>query len=144
MTAPEPAQPPGERPVSAAPDTLPPDALPMPVFLEFLRRLHDGPPQHAAAVRVAVAIWQQAVERGDGAQARDAVALVRAELDRLLDGLTALQETGRRWSGRRSPTHEELAAAAAAAGAWEATRALPRRSGSELERGVGGRGSPRP
>ena len=105
----------GERPA-------PPDALPMPVFLEFLRRLHDGPPQHAAAVRVALAIWQQAVERGDVAQAREAVGMVRAELDRLIEGLTALQETGRRWSGRPSPTHEELAAAAAAAEAWDAVR----------------------
>ena len=34
-----------------APDGRP-AALPLPVFLAFLRRLHDGPPQHAAAVRV--------------------------------------------------------------------------------------------
>ena len=99
-----------------------PEALPMPVFLAFLRRLHDGPPQHAAAVRVALAIWQGAVERGDAAQAREAVAMVRAELDRLITGLTELQDTGRRWSGVRAPAPAELAAAQRAAEVWEAER----------------------
>ena len=94
----------------------------MPVFLAFLRRLHDGPPQHAAAVRVALAVWQGAVDRADVAQARDAVAMVRAELDRLLASLTELQETGRRWSGVRAPTPAALADAERAAAAWEAER----------------------
>jgi hypothetical protein len=94
----------------------------MPVFLAFLRRLHEGPPQHAAAVRVALAVWQGAIERQDAAQAREAVALVRQELDRLIVGLTELQDTGRRWSGDHPPTREELAAAHQAAEAWEAQR----------------------
>jgi hypothetical protein len=102
-----------------APDGRP-AALPLPVFLAFLRRLHDGPPQDAAAVRVALAVWQGAVDRGDAAQARAAVALVRGQLDRLLAGLTELQETGRRWSGVRALTPEEAAAAERAAQAWEA------------------------
>jgi len=92
----------------------------MPVFLEFLRRLHDGPPQHAAAVRVALAVWQGAVARGDAAQVQQAVDLVRGELDRLIAALTELQETGRRWSGVPAPGAEELAGAARAAAAWEA------------------------
>ena len=100
----------------------PPAALPMPVFLAFLRRLHDGPPQHAAAVRVALAVWQGAVDRADVAQAREAVAMVRAELDRLLASLTELQETGRRWSGVRAPTPAALADAERAAADWEAGR----------------------
>jgi hypothetical protein len=94
----------------------------MPVFLAFLHRLHNGPPQHAAAVRVALAVWQGAVERSDVAQAREAVALARSELDRLLASLTELQETGRRWSGVRAPTPEALAAAEPIAAAWEAER----------------------
>ena len=102
-----------------------PEALPMPVFLAFLRRLHDGPPQHAAAVRIALAVWQGAVDRGDATQARDAVAMVRAELDRLIAGLTGLQETGRRWSGTRTPTAAELAEAEQAAAAWESERRRP-------------------
>ena len=100
-----------------------PDTLPMPVFIEFLRRLHDGPPQHAAAVRVAMALWQQAVARGDAAQAQEALGLARGELDALIGELTQLQETGRRWSRHPSPSHADLAAAAAAAAAWEASQA---------------------
>lgn len=100
-------------------------ALPISVFLEFLRRLHDGPPQHAAAMRVAVAIWQNAVDRGDVAQAQEALEMVRAELDRLIAGLVELQETGRRWSGVPSPTHHQLADAAEAARQWEASCAEP-------------------
>ncbi len=99
-----------------------PEALPMPVFLAFLRRLHDGPPQHAAAVRVALAVWQGAIDRGDAAQAREAVAMVRGELDRLIAGLTELQETGRRWSGVRTPAAAAAADAEPAAQAWEAER----------------------
>jgi hypothetical protein len=99
----------------------------MPVFLAFLRRLHDGPPQHAAAVRIALAVWQGAVDRGDATQARDAVAMVRAELGRLIAGLTGLQETGRRWSGTRTPTAAELAEAEQAAAAWESERRRPDR-----------------
>jgi hypothetical protein len=91
----------------------------MPVFLEFLRRLHDGPPQAAAAVRVAMALWQQTAERGDHAQAQEALALARQQLDQLIRDLTQLQELGRRWSGRPSPTHAELAAAAEATARWE-------------------------
>jgi hypothetical protein len=46
-------------------------------------------------------------------------------LDQLIRDLTQLQELGRRWSGRPSPSHAELAAAADAAARWEA-RATPR------------------
>jgi hypothetical protein len=91
----------------------------MPVFVEFLRRLHNGPPQAAAAVRVAMAIWQQATERGDLTQAHEALDLARMQLDALIAELTRLQETGRRWSGNPTPTHADLAAAAAAAERWE-------------------------
>jgi hypothetical protein len=98
-----------------------PDVLPMPVFLEFLRRLHDGPPQ-AAAVRAAMALWQRAAERGDRAQAREALSLAREQLDQLIRDLAQLQETGRRWSGCPSPSHAELAAEADAAAHWEGTR----------------------
>jgi hypothetical protein len=100
----------------------PPAALPLPVFLAYLRRLHDGPPQHAAAVRVALSVWEGAAGRGDLAQAQEAVAMVRAELDRLLASLTEIQETGRRWSGVRSPAPAALAEAERAAEAWEAQR----------------------
>jgi hypothetical protein len=103
-----------------------PEALPVPVFLAFLQRLHNGPPQHAAAVRVALAVWQGAVDRGDAAQAQAAVAMVRGELDRLLASLTELQETGRRWSGVRTPPPAALAAAERAAQAWDAQRRPPR------------------
>ena len=97
-----------------------PEVLPMPVFVEFLRRLHDGPPQRAAAVRVAMALWQQAADRGDPAQAHEALRLARNELDGLIRDLTELQETGRRWSGHPLPTHAELSAAREAAAEWEA------------------------
>jgi hypothetical protein len=99
-----------------------PDVLPMPVFIEFLRRLHDGPPQAAAAVRVAMALWQQAAERGEGAQAQEALTLAREQLDQLIRELTQLQELGRRWSGHPTPSHAELAAAADAAARWEGHR----------------------
>jgi hypothetical protein len=103
-----------------------PATLPLPVFLAFLRRLHEGPPQHAAAVRVALAIWQGAVQRGDIAGASDAVVMVRDAVDGLITSMTALQETGRRWSGIPAPTADDLAAAEEMAQAWEA-----RRSGGE-------------
>src|ERR671933_103030 len=73
-----------------------------------------------AAMRVAMALWKQAADRGDVAQAHEALDLARQQLDRLIEELTELQETGRRWSGHPSPTHAELAAAAAAAAQWEA------------------------
>jgi hypothetical protein len=113
---------PARVPVGAGGPPQPPAALPLPVFLAFLRRLHDGPPQHAAAVRVALAVWEGAAGRGDVAQASEAVAMVRGELDRLLASLTELQETGRRWSGVRTPTPAALADAERAAAAWEAGR----------------------
>jgi hypothetical protein len=99
--------------------------LPLAVFVEFLRRLHDGPPQHAAAVRVALAVLQGALDRGDVTQTRAAIDMVRGELNALLESLSTLQETGRRWSGRPSPTHEELAEAAQAARAWEEAQTAP-------------------
>jgi len=117
---PEPLNPPaGAAPPTPASPVAAPGALPMPVFVEFLRRLHSGPPQSAAAVRVAMALWQQAAGRGDAAQAHEALRLAREELDRLIGELTHLQETGRRWSGQPSPSHTELAAAAEAAARWE-------------------------
>jgi hypothetical protein len=100
----------------------------MPVFIEFLRRLHDGPPQHAAAVRVAMALWQQATGRGDGALAQEALGLARGELDALIGELTQLQETGRRWSGQSAPSHADLAAAAEAAAEWDVASAAPPRA----------------
>jgi hypothetical protein len=127
---PEPRAPgwtPSDSPGAASAPGGRPEALPMPVFLAYLRCLHDGPPQHAAAVRVALAVWQGAVDRGDAVQAREAVAMVRAELDRLIAGLIELQETGRRWSGTRAPTSAELADAERAAEAWEAERRRPGR-----------------
>ena len=90
------------------------------VFAAFLHRLHDGPPQHAAALRVLLAVWQGALDRGDVAQARQAAAMVRPELDRLLASLADLQETGRLWSGDPSPAAAPRAAAEQAAAAWEA------------------------
>ena|SRR6266545_5032712 len=108
------------RDAGAANQPQQPDALPMPVFLDYLRRLHDGPPQRAAAVRVAMALWQQAAERGDPTQAQEALQLARGELDALIRELTELQETGRRWSGRPTPTHADLEAARTAAAEWEA------------------------
>ena len=35
--------------------------LPLAAFEAFLSQLHDGPPQHAAALKVALAVWQGAV-----------------------------------------------------------------------------------
>jgi hypothetical protein len=99
-----------------------PAALPVPVFLAFLRRLHDGPPQNAAAMRVAMAVWQGALDRGDAAQAEVAVAMVRGELEALVAGLTELQETGRRWSGVLAPTAAQLADAERMAQEWDAAR----------------------
>ena len=68
-------------------------------FRDFLRRLHDGPPQHAAAVKVAVAVWQGALGRGDEAGARAALEMVRQELDRLIQSISELQAHGRRLAG---------------------------------------------
>ena len=53
--------------------------------------------------------------------------MVRAEPDRLIAGLTELQETGRRWSGVRTPTPAELADAERVASAWEAELKPPDR-----------------
>jgi hypothetical protein len=72
------------------------EALPLPVFRAFLRRLHNGPPQHAAAVKVALAVWQGAVQRGDVAGAGEAVEMVREEMNRLVTSILDLQEEGRR------------------------------------------------
>ena len=66
---------------------------------EFLRRLHAGPPQHAAAVKVAVAVWQGAVSRGDTAGATAALQMVREEVDRLIESIAEIQEHGRRLAG---------------------------------------------
>ena len=102
-------------------------ALPMPVFEAFLRRLHDGPAQSAAALRVGLAVWRQAVERGDLTQARELERLVYDELASLVDGLTDLQEAGRRWMGehgRVGQTAGDRQRAERAAAAWEAHFAL--------------------
>ena len=75
------------------------DALPMEEFKDFLKRLHDGPPQHAAAVKVALAVWQGAVNRGDTAGAQAAVQMVRDEMNRLVESIVSLQSHGRELAG---------------------------------------------
>ena len=75
------------------------DALPMAEFEQFLRRLHAGPPQHAAAVKVAVAVWQGAIKRGDTSGAETALQMVRDEVDALIRSISELQEHGRRLAG---------------------------------------------
>ena len=77
-----------------------PDAVPIAEFEEFLRRLHAGPPQHAAAVKVAVAIWQGALARGDTAGAAAALRMVRDEVDRLIHSIAEIQDHGRRLAGQ--------------------------------------------
>jgi len=69
-------------------------------FEDFLRRLHGGPPQNAAAVKVAVAVWQGAIKRGDTAGAEAALQMVRDQVDRLIEDISALQEHGRRLTGK--------------------------------------------
>ncbi|HEU5314477.1 MAG TPA: hypothetical protein VFX49_00070 [Chloroflexota bacterium] len=75
-------------------------SLPMEEFEDFLRRLHAGPPQHAAAVKVAVAVWQGALGRGDAEGAAAALQMVRDEVDRLIRSISELQERGRRLAGQ--------------------------------------------
>ena len=79
--------------------TPPIDSVPIAEFEDFLRHLHAGPPQHAAAVKVAVAVWQGAIKRGDTAGAEAALQMVREEVDRLIRGITEIQEYGRRLAG---------------------------------------------
>ena len=80
--------------------TSPRDAIPVAELEDFLRRLHAGPPQHAAAVKVAVAVWHGAVSRGDTAGAELALQMVRDEVDRLIHSIASLQEHGRRLAGQ--------------------------------------------
>ncbi len=75
------------------------DVLPMDIFRDFLRRLHDGPPQHAAAVKVALAVWEGALRRGDTAGAQAATQMVRDEMNRLVESIVTLQSHGRRLAG---------------------------------------------
>jgi hypothetical protein len=75
------------------------DTLPLEQFRDFLRRLHDGPPQHAAAVKVALAVWEGALRRGDTGGAQTAAQMVRDELNRLVESIAALQAHGRRLAG---------------------------------------------
>lgn len=78
------------------------EAIPRPLFLDFLRRLHEGPPQQAAALRVALAVWEGAAARGDSAQAREALQLVRDALEQLQASLSELQEAGRQLAARKA------------------------------------------
>ena len=75
------------------------EGLPMAEFEDFLSRLHGGPPQHAAAVKVAGAVWQGALRRGDSAGAEAALQMVRDEVDRLIQSISEIQEHGRRLAG---------------------------------------------
>lgn len=75
-------------------------SLPMAEFGDFLRRLHDGPPQHAAAVKVALAIWQGAIARSDSDGSQAALRMIQEEVDRLITSIADLQEHGRRLAGR--------------------------------------------
>ncbi len=77
-------------------------AVPRPLFLDFLRQLHEGPPQQAAALRVALAVWEGAAARGDFAQAREALQLVRDALEQLQASLSELQEAGRQLAARKT------------------------------------------
>jgi hypothetical protein len=78
-----------------------PGGVPLEAFEEFLRRLHDGPPQHAAAVKVAVAVWQRAIARGDEDGVKEALGMVREAVDRLIQSIGELQEEGRTLAGQR-------------------------------------------
>ncbi|MAG36373.1 MAG: hypothetical protein CL878_09030 [Dehalococcoidia bacterium] len=61
---------------------------------DHLRRLHDGPMQEGAALKVALALWESAGEQGDTQGAATALDLVRQQLTRLLEGLAALEREG--------------------------------------------------
>ena len=76
------------------------EPLPMAEFEDFLDRLHGGPPQHPAAVKVAVAVWRGGVRRGDSAAAEAALQMVRDEVDRLIQSISEIQEHGRRLAGQ--------------------------------------------
>ena len=69
-------------------------------FEDFLHRLHGGTPQNAAAVKVAIAVWQGAVKSGDIEGAEAALRMVREQVDRLIEDISALQEHGRRLTGK--------------------------------------------
>ncbi len=77
-------------------------SVPMEEFEDFLRRFHGGPPQNAAALKVAVAVWQGAIKRGDTAGAEAALQMVRDQVDRLIEDISALQAHGRRLAGESS------------------------------------------
>ena len=79
--------------------TAPRGAIPLVEFEDFLRRRHAGPPQHAAAVKVALAVWRGAVARGDTAGAETALQMVRDEVDRLVQSISDIQDHGRRLAG---------------------------------------------
>ena len=80
--------------------TAPRDSIPVAELETFLSRLHAGPPQHAAAVKVAVAVWQGAIKRGDAAGAEAALQMVRDEVDRLIQSISEIQDHGRRLAGQ--------------------------------------------
>jgi hypothetical protein len=82
---------------AGAPDPV--QTVPIEAFRDFLCRLHDGPPQHAAAVKVALAVWEGALRRGDVPGAQAATQMVRDEMNRLVESITVLQAHGRRLAG---------------------------------------------
>ena len=61
----------------------------------FLQRLHDGPLQEGTALKVALAVWERAVERGDQEGASLAVDMAKRQLTQLLESLAQLERDGR-------------------------------------------------
>ena len=70
-------------------------SVPREYLKEVLDGLHRGPAQHAAAARVALAVWTRAEEQRDPAGAATAREMLRSSLADLLDSLTEIERLGR-------------------------------------------------
>ncbi|MBI3969111.1 MAG: hypothetical protein HY329_26010 [Chloroflexi bacterium] len=64
-------------------------------LLALLERLHHGPAQHAAAARVALAVWERADRDGDPAGAASARELLHRSIADLMESLAEFERAGR-------------------------------------------------
>lgn len=69
--------------------------VPTDLFRDFLRQLHSGASQGAAAARIALAVWRRAVARSDAAGAEQAAAEAEARFEALFDQLAELERHGK-------------------------------------------------
>jgi hypothetical protein len=70
---------------------------------ELMIAIHNGLAQEAAAVKIGLAVWRRAADRGDLSAAATAISAVDARLEALFNEIASVERRGREILGEARP-----------------------------------------